>query len=503
MKYHHDIHPGTIAAPIVVTDMRANLPLEGQRFGKYRLVGELARGGMAEVLLAVHEGPAGFVKVVVIKRILPQMSASPDFVHMFVDEARLTARLEHPNIIRTLELGEQDGQYFTVMEYLPGEDLRNILKRLAKAGRTLPIELVAWILVQVCNGLHFAHELTDSAGRSLELVHRDVTPANILLTYGGEAKLIDFGVAKTSANVAQTRVGTIKGKLAYMSPEQVSARTIDRRCDVFSTGVVLWELITGQRLFARQNEASTLNAILNDPIPPPSTQRLDVPAALDAIVMRALARDPNERFPTAEAMASALEDFLATQPAVDARILGRTLEGLFGTERAAAKRAIAQSRSLTHNISVVMKPFAKGSDVSALDIPVRESTVSELSRAQTIQTMQRAGRKLAGAIVLALVAIACGLGYLISRDQPAVTAPVAPASVRIDTTPRGAAILLEGEPTGLATPATLVGLAPGNVTIRLELRGHRAVTDVLVITAGESAARHYSFDPKKKIETPQ
>jgi len=479
-------HIASEPAVIAKTNPRAGLPLDGQRFGKFLLVGELARGGMAEVLLAIQEGIEGFFKVVVIKRILPQISDSPDFLHMFADEARVTARLEHPNLIRTLEFGEQDGQYFTVMEYLAGEDLRHVLKRVAAAGHSLPVGLVAWILIRVCHGLHFAHELTDSAGQPLDLVHRDITPANIVLTYGGEVKLIDFGVAKTSANTSQTRVGTIKGKLAYMSPEQVSGRPIDRRSDVFSTGVVLWELLTARRLFARADDVSTLHAVLKAPVPAPSTLRDDVPPALDAIVSRALARNPDERYPSAEAMASALEELLATQPTIDGRVLGRTLEQLFGSARADAKRAIAQSRSLAHNVAFVMKPLAKGSNVSCLEVASAESPIEP---SQPI----RADRKLTGVILLTLATIACGLGYLTWRGQPAITPPATTASVRIETTPPGAAILLEGEPTGLTTPATLAGLAPGRVQLALDLDGHRPITDVLSLAAGESASRQYSF----------
>ncbi|HZJ67244.1 MAG TPA: serine/threonine-protein kinase, partial [Kofleriaceae bacterium] len=326
----------------------------GERFGKYLLVGEIAIGGMAELFLAVHKGVEGYIKVVVIKRVLPHLSNNPDFIRMFIDEARLTARLEHPNIVRTYEFGEVDGQYFTAMEYLPGEDLGKTLKNLAASRQAMPIHVATGVASQLCAGLHFAHHFTDIDGHPLNLVHRDINPANVIITYGGEVKIIDFGVAKSNTNV-QTLTGTIKGKVSYMPPEQVLGRAVDHRADIFSAGVVLWEMLTGRPLFLRNSEAATLYAIMNAPIHPPSKVRPDVPPQLDRIVSRALSRRPADRFETAEQMAHALDDFMVSAPRYDARVLAGTVEGLFGSTRAEAKRSIAATRSLTRNISVVMK----------------------------------------------------------------------------------------------------------------------------------------------------
>ena len=237
----------------------------GERFGKYLLVGEIAVGGMAELFLAVHRGVEGYIKAVVIKRVLPHLTNNPEFVRMFVDEARLEARLEHPNIVRTYEFGEVNGHYFTAMEYLPGEDLCKALNSLAVSRQLMPLHIAVGIASQVCAGLNFAHQFTDTNGKPLGLVHRDINPANIIITYGGEVKIIDFGVAKSNANV-QTITGMIKGKVAYMPPEQVLGRDVDQRADIFSAGVVLWEVLTGRPLFLRSNEAATLYAIMNAPI---------------------------------------------------------------------------------------------------------------------------------------------------------------------------------------------------------------------------------------------
>src|SRR5688572_23893023 len=343
LDIHVSVHP----------EAGASAEREIERFGKYVVIGELAMGGMAELLVSVHHGLEGVMKVVVIKRVLPQYLENEAFIRMFIEEARLATRLEHPNIVRTYEFGEVGGRYFTAMEYLPGEDLQKVLSKLAAARQRMPFALAATLMQQVCAGLHFAHELTDVDGAPLDLVHRDVNPANVIVTYTGEVKLLDFGVAKTTST--QTQSGTIKGKLAYMSPEQIIARGVDRRSDVFSAGVVLWELLTSRPLFVRDNDAATLYAIMNDPIPPVSRYRLDVPPALEAIVDRALARVPADRYETAEQMSEALGAFLDTQDKCDARSRGRMLEDLFGAERAEAKRSISQSRALSKNVSLVMK----------------------------------------------------------------------------------------------------------------------------------------------------
>src|ERR1044071_1094959 len=335
----------------------ASSSLTGERFAKYVLVGEIAQGGMGEVFLAIQDGLEGFRKIVVVKRVLRHLTAHAEFMRMFIDEARLTARLDHPNIVKTFEFGEQNGQYYTVMEFLAGEDLGKVLrKQTAMANQLMPLPFAVHIVVQLCNGLHFAHELTDLAGRPLGLVHRDVNPSNIIITYAGEVKMIDFGVAKVNSSASRTVAGTIKGKIAYMAPEHILARGVDRRSDVFSTGIVLWELLTGRPLFTRDHDAASLHAVLYDAIPPPSKYRSEVPPELDAIVARAVARTPGDRFESADDMQVALEELGRKLSKVDGRLLGQMMEGLFGSTRAQANRSIAQARSLARNIALVMNP---------------------------------------------------------------------------------------------------------------------------------------------------
>jgi len=447
----------------------------GERFGKYLIVGELAVGGMAEVFLGVQRGPEGFQKAVVIKRVLPAYNSNPSFVQMFVDEARLAARLEHPNIVRTYEFGEADGQYFTTMEYLPGEDLARTLDKLAFAHQQLPLHLATGIVTNVCAGLHFAHQLTDTSGRPLSLIHRDINPANVIVTYTGEVKIIDFGVAKTTSSETQT--GTIKGKVAYMSPEQLLARGVDQRSDVFSAGVVLWELLTGRPLFLRDNEAATMYAIMNEPIRAPSRLRPEVPRALDGIVMRALARTPVDRYETAEEMGMDLERFLADQPKYDGRAAARMLEDLFGSTRADAKRAIAQTRSLGRNIALVMK-LRTDVHVDRAELLDAPAPGSGHIGVPVVEPPPRRGLAMMLGLVM-LLAIAGGVAYLVygtGRESEAVAKPMTTSALVIESVPPGAAISLGGEPTGLKTPATLTALTKSPVTIRLELPGYDTLT---------------------------
>ena len=469
------------------------VPITGEKFGKYLLVGEVALGGMAEVFLAVQQGIQGFMKVVTLKRVLPHLNQSADFVKMFIDEARLSARFDHPNIVRTFEFGEHDGRYFTVMEYLAGEDLSKLLMRSYNTKRPLPFHIIAGIAAQICNGLHCAHEFTDTSGRPMGLVHRDVNPANVIVTYNGEVKLIDFGVAKANASASQTLAGTIKGKLAYMSPEQILARGVDRRSDVFSTGVVLWELLTVKPLFARESEAATLYAVMNDPIPAPSKIRKDVPPELDAIVLRALMRTPADRYETSEQMREALEAFLATQPKCGPRELAACLDELFGAARSEAKRAIAQSRSLPKNISLVMKLRSEvRNDLAEQAAAVEPAILPEAPRSRA--------RLVVGIVAVGALAL-LGVGFVALRGSPApraapATAPaVRTAVLTVTSDPPGAAVIVEGEPTGLVTPATLTGLDRPKLAIRIEMAGYTPAAETIDLPAGASVSKQFALTP--------
>jgi serine/threonine-protein kinase len=280
-------------------------------FGKYQLVRPLAQGGMAELFLARQSGPAGFEKQVVIKRVLPQLTANQEFVHMFLDEARLAARLSHPNIVQIFDFGEAGGTYFLAMEYLSGEDLDTIATALSARRRAFPGPIAALIVSSACEALHYAHTCADDLGRPLHIVHRDISPSNLFVTYQGAVKVLDFGIAKAEGKLVHTQSGVIKGKLLYMSPEQILGKPIDARSDIFSLGAVLHELLTGQTLFERSSAMDMLKAITEEPIARPSAVVHGVPAELEAVAMRALERDPGARWQSAREMRAALDAYIA------------------------------------------------------------------------------------------------------------------------------------------------------------------------------------------------
>jgi eukaryotic-like serine/threonine-protein kinase len=268
------------------------------RIGRHQVIGYIATGGMAELFLGRE--PSG--RPVVIKRILPHLARQSSFVSMFIDEARIGSRAKHPNLVEVYELGQVGTDLFLVMEYLVGENLAGLLRRLTKKREQMSFGLSAYIIAEVCDGLHAAHELTDEGGNRLDLVHRDVSPQNVFVTYGGDVKLLDFGVATAAHRLTQTASGEVKGKYAYMSPEQCRGEPLDHRSDIFSLGTVLYELTTQRRLFKRANELQVMKAITESPIPRPSRELAAYPKVLEDICMKALARDPRERYSTAMEM---------------------------------------------------------------------------------------------------------------------------------------------------------------------------------------------------------
>jgi serine/threonine-protein kinase len=287
---------------------------DGVPFGNYRLLRRLARGGMAEVFLARHVGVEGFERRVAIKRILPHLSESEEFRDMFLDEARLAAQLSHPNVVHIYDFGKFDDYYFIAMEYVDGVDLGRLIRQ-AKA-KPVPFEFAARILADVCSGLAYAHNVVDARGAKLNLVHRDVTPQNVLVTYDGVVKLVDFGIAKAAWSAGRTRPGVVKGKFAYMSPEQVQGRALDGRSDLFSAAICFYELLTGVPLYRRDDVNAAMREIRDGKPIHPEKFRGDVPDALTAILRRALATSRDQRYASAAAMQLDLERFLKESEAL-------------------------------------------------------------------------------------------------------------------------------------------------------------------------------------------
>ena len=301
-----------------------------QPFGAYVLVRKLTEGGMAEIFLAKQTGAEGFERNIVIKRLLPHLSEVQEFVRMFLDEARLAARLSHPNIVQIHDLGVVDERYFIAMEYLAGEDFSSTLRAQARAGRYTPFNVVVQVLIEAARGLHHAHEFQDESGR-LGVVHRDISPSNLHLTYQGEVKVLDFGIAWAEERLTKTQTGVVKGKYSYMAPEQARGQQVDCRADVYSLGVTLYEALTNIRPLVRENDLAMLNAVLSADYPPPRHYRPEIPPALEQVVLRAMALDPINRYQSAGTFADALEALL---PSVGGRIpLGSFLREAFGDER--------------------------------------------------------------------------------------------------------------------------------------------------------------------------
>jgi eukaryotic-like serine/threonine-protein kinase len=282
--------------------------LVGERLGKYHLLALIAIGGTAEIYLARIGGEAGFEKYVVVKCLLDHLADDSEFVRMFLDEARLCAQLDHSNIVQTLELGQHEGRYYLVMEHLAGMSLAQLARKTHERvpEGVIPTRIVLGLAAQACAGLHYAHQRTGSDGSQLNVVHRDVSPQNLVVTFEGMLKIVDFGIAKADLRQTHTRIGTIKGKFAYMSPEQCLAEPIDRRTDVFALGTVVHELLTARRLFKRASTYETYQAILKGHAPPPSRYNDTVDEELDRVVLRALAYDKDDRFESTEAFGEAM-----------------------------------------------------------------------------------------------------------------------------------------------------------------------------------------------------
>jgi serine/threonine-protein kinase len=309
------------------------------RLGKYRLLAEIAQGGMGDVYLAASLGPGGFNKLVVVKELRSGLAQDRAFLAMFLDEARLSARLSHPNIVQVNEIGEEGGRYFLAMEYLDGPTIHKLLQVLG-ADR-FPRAMWLRVLVDVLAGLHHAHEATDIDGQPLHIVHRDVSPHNVAITYDGQVKVMDFGIAKAMDSTQETRTGVLKGKISYMSPEQARGERVDRRADVFSVGVMLWEACTRERMWRDMPDLAILNELTNGRIPPLGATRASVPPSLAAIVQRALAPDPRDRYATAAQMQTDLEDFLrATGESPAPRDIGRLVAQAFLDQRLRTKTLI-------------------------------------------------------------------------------------------------------------------------------------------------------------------
>jgi serine/threonine-protein kinase len=320
--------------------------LVGARLGRYRVGPRLGSGGAASVYLAQLEGPHNFARAVALKVIHEHLLDEKEFVDMFLDEANLAVRLTHPNIVHVYDLGREGNVLFLAMEYLDGQPLSRIVARARQRGMTLPVDLVAYMGARSADGLHHAHELKDETGERIGLVHRDVSPHNIFVTYDGRVKLIDFGIARAEGRLAQTALGQVKGKFAYMAPEQALHATYDRRADLFSLGVTLYEAAVGARMFPDLDRVEALHKILLGDLPDPSERVPDFPGPLGGVIKKLLAAEPDARYQTAAEVATALDECTgpASDPGLEAR-LGALVTDLFQQERSDGSRSMAELKA--------------------------------------------------------------------------------------------------------------------------------------------------------------
>lgn len=420
--------------------------MPGELLGKYRLLKLLARGGMGEVWLARQEGMKGFSKTVVVKKILEALAQDKAFAEMFVNEARLSALLTHPNIAQVFDLGEDQNGLYLAMEYVHGHSLRLIEQQLHKRGLTMPPELAARICQLALLGLHHAHRAVNDGGQPLNLVHRDVSPDNILVGYDGSVKVTDFGIAKATGSASShfTQAGMVKGKVAYMPPEQLKAERLDGRTDVYAMGVVLYELLSGKRPFSAHTDTHLMLAIVQDD-PKPLSEVITVDPALERIVLKALEKRPRDRFPSAAAMAEALGGFVETvRGSMDHAAIHRLLISLFGE---------ASAKPPTTSSVDVMPAAGEGNatraaprtgaikelyETSSGEVAMEPQIATKTSAAHGVATPAAAPPRASGLVFLAVIpAIAIGAGisvfvWMRTHAEPAapvVVEPVTPAVV--------------------------------------------------------------------------
>jgi len=401
------------------TVAREWIPMEPVRLEEYTLVARLGQGGMAEIYLAVHHGLSNFRKLVVVKRLLPHLAVDEDAVRMFLDEARLAARLDHPRVVQTTKVGASNGVYYMAMEFLDGQPFNRVLRRAAKAGKRIPPALTVRIVSDALEGLHYAHTAKDFDGTPLNVVHRDVSPHNLYVTYDGAVKLLDFGIAKAELQEARTKTGLIKGKFAYIAPEQALGDELDGRADVWSTGVMLWEALACQRLFKARSEVATLHESLNKAIPSLCELQDDVPEELDVIVRRALQRDPETRWSSAKAMRDALEEWLLGRSSSGTQEqVSLFLKDLFAEEHARERKHLKKLTKISSADRESLEVMSTGS--FAAYVPggtPSQTTQSAVTGSQVVEVERKRSWPQLALLVL-VVAMAAVIAYLAGEREP-------------------------------------------------------------------------------------
>lgn len=413
---------------------------EPSQIGRYTLHGTIATGGMATIHYGRFRSEGGFARTVAIKRLLPVFAGDPGFVTMLIDEARLAARIRHPNVVQTLDVIHQGEEVLLVLEYVHGASVGRVVRALAERGERVPIPIAAAIVAGALHGVHAAHEAKDESNQPLELIHRDLSPDNLLLDESGVVRVVDFGIAKARGRAQQaTKPGGLKGKLPYMAPEQVHGDT-SRRSDLFSMGVVLWELLVGERLFDGAHDAEILAAVLTARVARPSKLRPEVPAALESVVLQSLRRSPGNRYATALEMALAIEQAV---PIAAASEVASWMSALFHDELEARRREVAEIERAEMDSAPA---DAAASSRASPSRASRGSRPSRLSRRLLVAA-------LAVGLLLLLVVVAAGRSTRTDADGAAVPAPSTPG-------PSAVASAASSATFGSESPAEALAPAP-------------------------------------------
>lgn len=489
-----------------------------EKFGRYILLDRINVGGMAEVFRGKSSGVEGFERLVALKRILPNIAADPDFIDMFVDEAKLAVQLQHANIAQVYDLGKQDDQYYIAMEYVSGVDLRSMWDRARNRNRLLPIAMSCHIMQKACEGLDAAHRKKDQEGNDISLVHRDVSPQNVLISFEGEVKVIDFGIARAANKVSKTQAGVLKGKFGYMSPEQVRGITLDNRSDIFACGVVLYELLVGDRLFLGESDFSTLEKVRNVELVPPTRLNKNLSPHLERIVMKALAKQREDRYRWASEMAEDLQRYLfATNQPFARTDLMRYMQQHFKEEIEKERTRLDKYKSIhfadfedeptemeqnrdiatevsqdlqvnagfTPNDRIPSALNARPMSFSDAMIPQQPVTPAGLP-AQPFVPPQPAKPRLpawaaaliGGLSVLLLVAIGGFAWVSLSKTKP--------GALTIEATPAKVEVLLNEKVVANGTPFTLDNLDPGNYVLTVRAEGYETVIKPVTIGEGDA-----------------
>lgn len=444
------------------------------RFGKYTLISKIAVGGMAEIYLALQRSVAGFEKLIVVKRVLPHLVKDQSFIEMLLAEARIAATLNHPNVAHIYDVGKVDGVFYIAMEHIHGEDLRSLVRQMKKEGVTsFPLEHALAIVLGCCAGLSYAHDKRDLDGEPMGIVHRDVSPQNILVTFEGDVKLVDFGIAKAGrGQMEDTGSGQLKGKVPYMSPEQAQGLNLDARSDVFSLGIMLFELCTGRRLFRGKNEMETLRKIVEEEYPKPRDLNPHLSPRLEEIIVRSLEKDTSRRYSTAREMQADLEDYIRSeQLKVSALELGTWMRSLFQEKLDQQKQMLQEGRQLA--------------EVLAEQVALEESQELSLSGIR-----QKPASKVPWILMaLVLLSAAGAATWFLTRPPPPPSIATGPGVIAIESTPPGAAIWLDGDRRSERTPARIEELPVGaRYMVKLTHDGFAPHTEEVELTEAEPHA---------------